>query len=85
MGVKAWTTTSADVVPFLEASFPTSRPTVLDIVGENLPFEGYLVGAFIVIPSLEALLGFPVPRLLFAVWPWWCLVFVFLQFFVSCF
>ena len=60
---KAWTTTSVDAVIFLEASFPTSRPTVLDIVGENLPFEGYLVGAFSVVSSLEALLGFPILRL----------------------
>ena len=37
VGVKAWTTTSADVVPFLKASFPTSSPTVLDVAGENLP------------------------------------------------
>ena len=39
MGAKAWMTTSADVVPFLKASFPTSSPTVLDVAGENLPWR----------------------------------------------
>jgi hypothetical protein len=48
---KAWTTMSADVVPFLEASFPTSPPTVLDVAGENLPMKGYLVGAFASFPQ----------------------------------
>jgi hypothetical protein len=65
---KAWTTMSADVVPFLKASFSTSPPTVLDIAGENLPLAGYLVGTFSVVFSLEALLGFAVPRLLLTVW-----------------
>ena len=37
VGAKAWTTTFADVVPFLKASFPTSSPTVLDVAGQNLP------------------------------------------------
>jgi hypothetical protein len=64
---KAWTTTSVDDVPFFEASFPTSPPTVLDVVGENLLLTGYLVGAFSVVSSLEALLGFLVPRLLVVV------------------
>lgn len=68
---KAWTTTSADAVPFLEASFHTSPPTVLDVVSENLLLMGYLVGVFSV-SSLEALLGIPVPQLLLAVWSWWC-------------
>ena len=54
---------SADAVPFLEVSFPTSPPTVLDVAGENIPLAGYFVGAFSVVSSLETLLGFPVPRL----------------------
>ena len=60
---------SADAVPFLEVSFPTSPPTVLDVAGENIPLAGYFVGAFSVVSSLETLIGFPVPRLLLAVWP----------------
>ena len=64
VGAKAWTTTLADAVPFLEASFPTSPPTILDVAGENLPMIGYLVGAFSVVSSLEAWLGFPVLQLL---------------------
>ena len=36
VGAKAWMTTSADVVPFLKASFRTSSPTILDVAGENL-------------------------------------------------
>jgi hypothetical protein len=63
---------SADVVPFLEASFPTSPPTVLDVASENLPLAGYFVGICSVVSSLEALLDIPVPRLLLADWPWWC-------------
>jgi len=54
---------SADAVPFLEVSFPTSPPTVLDVAGENIPLAGYFVGAFSVVSSLEALLGFPILRL----------------------
>jgi hypothetical protein len=42
-----------DVVPFLEASFPTSPPTILDVAGENLLLMGYLVGVFSV-SSIEA-------------------------------
>jgi hypothetical protein len=34
----------------LEASFPTSPPTVLDVAGVNLPMKGYLVGAFVSFP-----------------------------------
>jgi hypothetical protein len=64
VGAKARTTMSVDVVPSLETYFPTSPPTILDVVGENLPLACYLVGAFSVVSSLEALLGFPVPRLL---------------------
>jgi hypothetical protein len=64
---KAWTTTFADAIPFLKASFPTSAPTVLDIAGQNLSLAGYLVGAFSVVSSLEAVLSFPVPRLFLAV------------------
>ena len=63
MGRKLGRRPSADVVPSLEASFPTSPPTVLDDAGENLPLTGYLVGAFSVVSSLEALLGFPILRL----------------------
>jgi hypothetical protein len=37
---KAWTATSEDVVPSLEASFTTSLPTVLDFSGENFPSSG---------------------------------------------
>ena len=70
IGAKAWTTTFTGVVPFLEASFPTSPPTVLDVVGENLPMAGYLVDAFSVVSSLEAWLGFSVPQLLLS----YCLV-----------
>ena len=55
-------TTSADSVPSLEVSFPTSLPVILDVAGENLPFAGYIVGAFSVVSSLEALIGVPVPR-----------------------
>ena len=62
VGAKTWTTTFVDAVPFLEASFPTSPPTVLDVAGENLSLAGYLVGAFSVVFSLEASLGRP----------WWC-------------
>jgi len=64
VGTKAWTTAPTNVVPFLEVSFPTSPPTVLDVAGENLPMIGYLVGAFSVVSSLEAWLGFPVLQLL---------------------
>jgi hypothetical protein len=67
--MKAWMMTSVDAMPFLKASFFTSPPTVLDIADENLPLAGYLVSAFSVVSSLEALLGFAVPRLLLAVWP----------------
>ena len=56
-------TTSAKVVPSLEASFPTSPLTILDDAGENLPLAGYLVGTFSVFSTLEALLGFLVLRL----------------------
>ena len=61
VGAKAWTTMFADVVPFLEESFPNSPPTVLDVAGESLPLAGYLVGTFSVVSSMEALLGFPAP------------------------
>jgi hypothetical protein len=57
VGAKAWTTTSVDVVSSLEASFPTSPSAVLDGAGENLPFVGYIIDAFSVVFSLEALLG----------------------------
>jgi hypothetical protein len=49
VGAKAWTTTSTDVVPFLEASFPTS-PTVLEVASENLPMTGYLVNVLASFP-----------------------------------
>jgi hypothetical protein len=61
VGVKAWTTTSVDAVSSFEASFPASPSAVLDVTGENLPLAGYIVGAFSVVSSLEALLGVPVP------------------------
>jgi len=50
VGAKAWTTTSADVVPFLKASFPTSSPTVLDVVGENLPWRATLLALLVSFP-----------------------------------
>jgi hypothetical protein len=53
-------TTSADAISSLEASFPTSPPTVLDVAGENLPVSDYLVGASSVVSSLGAWLGFSV-------------------------
>jgi hypothetical protein len=62
VGAKAWTMTSVDAVSSLEASFPTSPSAVLDGAGENLPLAGYIVGAFSIVSSLEALLGVPVPR-----------------------
>ena len=43
VGAKTWTTTFVDAVPFLEASFPTSPPTVLDVAGENLSLSALLV------------------------------------------
>ena len=67
IGAKAWTMTSVNVVPFLEASFPTSPPTVPDVAGENLPMVGYLVSVFCVVSSLEAWLGIPVLQLLLPV------------------
>jgi hypothetical protein len=67
VGAKAWTTTSTNAVPFLEASFPTTTPTVLDVAGVNLSLAGYFVGAFSIVSSLEALLGFLVPWLLLVV------------------
>jgi len=60
------------IITSLEASFPTSPPTVLDVAGENLPLAGYFVGASWVVSSSKALLGFPVAQLLLVVWPWWC-------------
>ena len=56
---KAWTTTSIDAVIFLEASFHTSPPTVLDFAGENLPLSGYLDDALGAVSFLKALLGNP--------------------------
>jgi hypothetical protein len=53
IGVKAWTTTFADVILFWEASFSTSPPTVMDV-------GGYLIGVFIIVFSLEAWRGFPI-------------------------
>jgi hypothetical protein len=70
---KAWMMTSTDVVRFLETSFPTSPPTVLDVASENLLLTGYLVNPLSVVSSLDVLLGLPVLRLLLVVWPWWCL------------
>jgi hypothetical protein len=70
---KAWMMTSTDVVRFLETSFPTSPPTVLDVASENLLLTGYLVSPLSVVSSLDVLLGLPVLRLLLVVWPWWCL------------
>jgi len=40
VGAKAWTATSMDAVPSLEASFTTSLPTALDVAGETLPSSG---------------------------------------------
>jgi hypothetical protein len=54
VGAKAWTMTSADAMPSLEASFSTSPPTVLDFVGENLPSAGWLVDALGVVSFLKA-------------------------------
>jgi hypothetical protein len=76
VGAKAWMTMSADTVTMLEASFPTSPPTVLDVAGENLPLAGYFVGAFTIVSSLEVLLGFLVSWLLLAVRPWGALSYV---------
>ena len=64
VGAKTWTTTFVDAVPFLEASFPTSPPTVLDVADGNLPMASYHVGAFSVVSSLEAWLGIKVLQLL---------------------
>lgn len=63
---KAWTMTFANAVPFLEASFPVSPHSILDVVGENLPIAGYLVGAFHVASSLEAWLNILMLLLLIA-------------------
>lgn len=61
------TTAFADVVFFLEASFPTFPSIALDVADENLPLTGYLVGAFSIVYSLEAWLVFPVSWLLLAI------------------
>jgi hypothetical protein len=49
--VKAWTTTSTDVVPSLQASFTTSLPTMLDFAGENLPSSDSLLTLLALFPS----------------------------------